>query len=179
MNEVIKERRIRKMQTNELEKQIKSSVTIKEISFYTNFNTIKALKTLLDKEEKKAIKEGYTNLRLDVLNKEGYDYEGASSDTVYLVLLGDRLETEEEWHSRLLRIKTRKVDDLEDAKKMTSEDGLKFYENEIDILSKALEKSTLRCEKCNCLCSYTTSFGGKKARRICSKCADKICNKNY
>lgn len=166
------------MENNELEKQVLHNIIITKISFYPNHDTIKFLKAELDKMEKKAIKEGYTNLRL-IIRQEPSEYELSTGD-YYICLEGSRLETEEEWHKRLLHKKTRLTNDLNDAISMTSEAGLKFYGDEIKLLTEKLETSTLRCEKCGMLCAYTTTMSNwKKPRRICNICADKFRTKYY
>jgi hypothetical protein len=120
--------------------------------------------------ENKAIKDGLTDLTVQIC------YESGDEDipnSYSMSLCGKRLETEEEWHKRLEDDRQRAKRELETAQAIVARSTK--YEERIKNIDAALETSTLRCEKCNKPCSYTSYIlDWKKSKRICNDCCNKI-----
>lgn len=135
-------------------------------------STLKDFKRTFNQIEKKAKKEGFTNLHIIVTYDEGDDNTLARH---YVEIHGSRLETEEEWHKRLEWQKLRNTRDLEQAQRVVSFGRVTMGENES--IDKALEKSSLRCEKCGVPETGLVCMGGwKRSKRLCSKCIEAIRN---
>ena len=154
-----------------VEKQEVQRAKVGEITRYSNSKfTLKDLKAELAKLEKKAKKEGYKDIEVDF----EHDYGGENSlGGSYMVVVGTRLETDDEWHRRLDRIKREHKMEIENAERTLK--AVKIYTDKIAEVEKALEKSPLKCENCGSPESGLTHKGNwKRSRRICPKCCDKV-----
>jgi len=156
------------MNTEENLNKIKITANIEQILFDRGEFDINSIINKLKKASKKATIKGFSKIKLitfDVPNDENnLGYSG-------IQIVGERMETEEEWLRRIEGIKYHKKRTLDNYTR-----GIGLIEtlnNDIKEIEKVIETTTLRCEKCNIPCSYTISISGKKPRRLCSKCADK------
>lgn len=160
------------MNENELNKQLK----VDDIAFIRIDNGIsleefaKKLQSII----KKATKDGVTELHFHWDRDEGDD-DTLPSET--FTVMGKRLETEEEWHGRLVSAKNRCIRELENAQNIVKRSS--HYTTKAQDIDKALEKSTLRCVKCGKPCNYTMCvLGWNNSKCICTECTDILIEKD-
>ena len=116
--------------------------------------------------KKKAIKDGCTNITVALEYRE----KGAGDDdynSSWISIEGTRLETDEEWHKRLVLECGRLCRCIKDIERIPTD--LTYYKKEIEKLNEAIETSPLRCEKCN-VPVYWVTYTGNKHKRLCNKC---------
>jgi hypothetical protein len=133
---------------------------------------IEDFKERLTKLEKKAKETGITDLKVQMSYDQG-DVDCDNRPLYTMCLIGKRLETEGEWHKRLEDQKVRSKRELETAKAIVARSAI--YDEKIKNIDAALDTSTLRCEKCNSPCSYTTYMSNwSESKRVCYDCCNKI-----
>jgi len=147
-------------------KKIKVNKLIGEISNNRNLS-VKEFRVSFGKLMKRAKKEGYEDISVDFQTDNGDENNLSSS---CMVLMGTRMETEEEWHKRLQHNYNNNKRILDQANRVVN--VAKVYDDENDKIAEALSKSSLKCCKCGKPCSYTTWAGGK-TKRICNECCEK------
>ena len=130
---------------------------------------IKDLTKELVKMERKGKKEGYENITIYTGLDEGDD---DNLPRYYIEAMGNRLETEEEWHNRLEDYRTQTKRTIENASRISKNSP--SYIKKIEDIDEALKGSKLRCEMCGMPCSCKIFMSNwKKARRLCNTCTEK------
>lgn len=86
--------------------------------------------------EKKGYDEGYSNIEAVL----GQDWEDGSPLLYFVEVMGERLETDEEWHNRLLEIKFRAANELKNAQNIV--DNENRYKVTIEGVTKALKNNS-------------------------------------
>lgn len=152
-------------------KKIEKSVIVKQIPCDDNIsvtNFMTTLQSVIDQSKK----QGITNLNIQVRGDEG---DENNLPRTYLVIYGRRIETNEEWHKRLLEHKSflsREVESIERDKLHVND-----LKKEIENIEKSLKKipKSLRCSKCGNPKSYIVYGGiwGDKEVRVCRDCDNK------
>lgn len=125
-----------------LEKQIVTS-TIDTLSIYDEYSKIETFKQDLKRIEKKAKKLGYTNVRVE-LRYDGGD-ENELSKTTFAVV-GSKLETDQEWHTRLEWDRNRNTRLMEET--LRNYNALPVFKDIDKQYEDALSKSPLKCTTC-------------------------------
>ena len=147
-----------------LEKQIVTS-TIDTLSLSDDYAKIETFKKDFQRIEKKAKKLGYTNVKVELRYNEG-DENNLSKITFAVV--GDKLETDQEWHNRLEWDKNRNKRLMEET--LRNYNILSFFQDIDKQYENALNKSPLKCITCGKPNAREVHSWGK-TRRICHDCS--------
>lgn len=136
--------------------------TIGTLSLYSEHAKIENFENDLKRIKKKAKKEKYSNVRVEIIIDEGDGYR--VSKTTFAVI-GDRLETEEEWHSRLEYAKYKNILNIDDI--IREYNALELYNRIDEQYQAAIEKTSIRCEECGKPATNKTFYHDKK---LCNDC---------
>lgn len=149
----------------------KKEYVIEEIEFkhYKQFN-LSELKEKIKRLEDKANEEVEVVEGLRIEDLKVLLFADCDEELITLSLVGNRLETDEEWHMR--------IKDLKDSLERTVGNSEKILErvesNKLLIkeYEEALNTSPLKCEVCGKPWLYLVNREGEKTRRICHDCEE-------